>query len=156
MKHHIILIISAIVMFSCENPLESGDIPGGLLNSSLSLFSGEVQEAGNTRVDGTDLWKVKIKNDSGAVTTFYWRKTFNNIHSIVGEQGPFDYELRPPLDVINFSTARFLAFNQSSFEPLETWSFFRNQTDSKWYYQFNVSDGILPITIDAASGTRIR
>ncbi len=156
MKYHFIIFFFLMLLFSCENPLQKTDIPNSLISSSLNLFDGELQEAGSTKIDGTDLWKVKIKNDSGAITTFYWRKTFNNLHSIVGENGPFNYELRPPLDVINFSTARFLAFNQSNFEPLKSWKFFRNQIDANWYYQFNTDDDPVPVTIDAASGTRIR
>lgn len=146
-----------ILLSSCEDQLGNPvDVPGNLINSSLNMFDGEVIEKGGAKIDEVEVWKVRIQQESGAITTFYWRKTFNNLYRIEGEKGPFDYEIRPPMDVINYSTARFLAFNQKSNEDMVSWKFLRSNDENRWFYQFYLHNVTLPITIDAGSGTRIR
>ena len=146
-----------LLLSSCEDQLGNpADVPGNLINSSLNLFDGEVIEKRGAKVDEVEVWKVRIQKETGAITTFYWRKTFNNIYRIVGEKGPFDYEIRPPMDVINYSTARFLAFNQKSNDDMVSWKFLRSIDENRWFYQFYLLNVTLPITIDAGSGTRVR
>lgn len=144
-------------MVSCADPLEQqSEVPGDLVETTLNLFPGEILEQGSVRIDDTDVWKVKILHASSAITTFYWRKAFSNLYKIVGEKGPFDYEIRPPFDVVNFSTAKFLAFNQNGSERMTSWEYFRNPIEGRWFYNFYVKDVSSPITIDAGSGEVVR
>ena len=150
-----LLLIGLFV--SCENPLEKQeDVPSDLINTSLNIFDGEVIEQGSTKLDDLDVWRVRIRHSSDAITSFYWRKPFYNIFRIVGERGPFDYSLNPPLDVINFRTARFLAIDQNSNNVLESWEFMRSPGEINWFYKFYLKDKEFPILVDAGSGEIIR
>ncbi len=157
MRSSIILILSVALLFSCEDPLdEQIEVPGELINSTQLFFEGSVIEKGAANVDDVDAWKIKLQNSDGAITTFYWRKTYNSLFRIDGEKGPFSYEIKPPFDVINFSTAKFLAFNSNSTEDLVSWTFSRRDDVAKWYYQFYLEDREDPIIIDAGSGEVVR
>lgn len=157
MRSSLAILLFVMILVSCEDPLENQkEVPGDLILTTQELFAGEVIEKGSTSLDDVDVWKIKIEHSSNAITTFYWRKSFTNLYRIVGEQGPFNYELKPPLDVVNFSTAKFLAFNQNQNDNLSSWQFMRSPGETKWFYQFYVKDSERPITIDAGSGEVIR
>ncbi len=156
MRPFALAFIFILTLASCEDQLGNpSDVPGNLINSSLDMFDGEVIEMGGAMVDEIEVWKVRIQQETGAITTFYWRKTFNNLYGIVGEKGPFDYEIRPPVDVINYSTAKFLAFNQKSNDDMVSWKFLRSTDENRWFYQFFLLDATAPIIIDAGSGTKV-
>jgi len=157
MRLSITYLLLIVLLISCENPLENQeDVPADLINTTLELFDGEIIEQGSAKLDDVDVWKVKVRHSSNAVTAFYWRKPYYNIFRIVGEKGPFDYNINPPLDVINFTTAKFLAVNPSSDVCLETWEFTRSSGEIRWYYKFYLQDTEYPITLDAGSGEIIR
>ena len=157
MKFSFTYLFLLLLFFSCEDPLEKQeDVPADLIKTTLDMFEGEVMEQGSTKLDDVDVWKVRIRNSSDAVTAFYWRKPFYNIFRIVGEQGPFEYNLNPPLDVINYQTARFLAVDQRSNGVIESWEFMRSPGEIKWYYKFHIQDIEFPVTVDAGSGEIIR
>lgn len=157
MRSSVILLLLVVLLFSCEDPLDKQvEVPGDLISSAQDLFEGDVLEKGATSIDEVDVWKIKLQNSAGSITTFYWRKTYNNLFRIEGEKGPFDYEIKPPFDVVNFSTAKFLAFNQNTNENMASWTFLRSNDVNKWYYRFYLKDVENPITIDAGSGEIVR
>lgn len=146
-----------LLLISCENPLENQeDVPADLIETTLNIFDGEIIEQGSSKLDDISVWKVKIRNSSDAITSFYWRKPYYNIFKIVGEKGPFDYNLNPPLDVISLNTAKFLAINQNTNDALNYWEFTRSSGEMNWYYRFYIKDKSFPISVDAGSGEIIR
>jgi hypothetical protein len=146
-----------ILMVSCENPLDNNnDLPAELITSTLDMFDGEVLVAESDKIDDVSVWKIKVQNQAAAVTSFYWRRPFNNLFRIYGEAGPFDYNLKPPFDVINFKTAKFLAVTQNQQNMLESWEFSNNPTEMRWYYKFYLRDSSFPILVDAGSGEIVR
>lgn len=157
MRSFIFIFLSVLILGSCVDPLgQQSEVPGDLVETTLKIFPGEIMEQGSVKIDDIDVWKVKVMHASTAVTTFYWRKAFSNLYKIIGEKGPFDYEIRPPFDVVNFSTAKFLAFNQNGTDRMTSWEYFRNPVEMRWYYNFYVKDVSTPITIDAGSGEIVR
>ncbi len=157
MRQTITYLLVSLLAISCENPLDKQtDVPGDLIDTTLDLFDGEILEKKADKLDDVDVWKIKIENNSGAVTSFYWRKSYFNLFRIVGEQGPFDYNLKPPLDVINFNTAKFLAFNQNTHDDLTSWKFMRSPGEVRWFYKFYLNDDGSTITVDAGSGEIVR
>ncbi len=157
MKHLLTIFIVTGLLASCDDPLglEGDAVPDKLVHNSLDIFQGDVIEKFSARINDVEVWKVSIKNDQGAVTTFYWRKPYNNLFMIEGEKGPFSYELTPPLNVINLSTARFLAFRGDDQEFISWKIFLLASNKDRWTYRFALSDGTF-ISIDAGSGDIIR
>jgi len=150
-------LLALLLIVSCENPLDKQtEVPGDLIDTTLDIFDGEILERKTDKLDDVDVWKIKIENSNGAITSFYWRKSYFNLFRIVGEQGPFDYDLKPPLDVINFNTAKFLAFNQNANEDLTSWKFMRSPGEIRWFYKFYLNVDESTITVDAGSGEILR
>jgi len=144
-------------MMSCDNPLDNNNsLPPELISTAQDMFDGEVLEAEAGKIDDVSVWKIKIRNPLGAVASFYWRRPFNNLFRINGESGPFDYNLKPPFDVINFKTAKFLAVTQKQENMLESWEFSNNPTEMRWYYKFYIKNSSFPILVDAGSGEIVR
>ncbi len=157
MKRFFTILLITSLLISCDDPLglEGDTVPDKLVQNSLDLFQGEVIGKSATRLDDIEVWKVSIENADGAITSLYWRKPFNNLFMIEGEKGPFNYELAPPLNVINLSTARFLAFHGNEQEFISWKIFLLASNDTRWAYRFTLPDGT-HITIDAGSGDIIR
>ena len=152
---HLLYFFIFILFSSCDEQdlFSSGNVPQKVIENSLQLFNGEIAETSTSNLDGVDVWKVKLENQSGALLTFYWQRKNNMIFRIIGEQGPFDYELKPPLNTLVFSTAKFLAFESYSKEQLESWQLLRDgQHNLKWVYHFYIRGQQQPISINAVSG----
>ena len=150
----LLMLISSCADYDLSN---SGNIPRDLLDSSVQLFDGIVVENSSIIIDGAELWKVKIENSAGAALTFYWQKQYQILFRIVGDQGPFNYELKPPVNVLVYSTAKFLAFDGFSNETLESWRLLRDGDKNRnWVYQFYLQGRNDPISINAINGELIQ
>ena len=125
-----VFVLLGLVLFSCEEQfgLDSNKISQDIIDNSLELFPGRILEQSSDKIEGIDVWKVKIENSAGAIVSFYWQKNYTILFRIDGEKGPFNYELKPPLGVIVLSTARFLAFESYSSEKLICWKLMRDNS----------------------------
>lgn len=156
----ILFILSTLLIFvACEDPFDTADnsIPDSLIKNSTFSFPGEVVETTSANKNGVRLWQITIENEYGSMVKFYWRKSSSNLHSIEGTKGPFDYNLKPPYDVLNLATARFLATNNYTIGNITSWSFEPSLTENmKWFYTFH-GDGDTPkVILDAGNGSIIR
>lgn len=155
MRFYQVLILLTAVFFSCEEQfgLDQHVVPQNTIDHSIQLFPGNILEKSSDFVEGIKVWKMKIENNSGAILTFYWVKNYNIPYQIEGEKGPFNYELKPPLDVIELSTAKFLAFESYSSKVLNSWKLIRDPSqNNQWIYQFFLKDEENPISVKAATG----
>ena len=156
MKTRQISLLILFVLFSActeEDLFSSGTVPQTVLDNSVQLFDGNIIDQSTRTLDGVDVWVVKLEKNTGATVTFYWQRKSQIIYRIVGEKGPFNYELKPPLNTLVFSTAKFLAFESYSKETLESWQLLRDSSHNlKWVYQFYIRGQDAPITINAISG----
>lgn len=145
----------AFLLFSCEEQfgLNNDKISQNIIDTSLQLFDGEILEKKSTKLDGIDVWKVRIENNSGAVVSFYWQRSYTKLFRIEGEKGPFNYDIKPPLTVLVLSTARFLALESYESGELLSWRLIRDSSlNQQWVYQFFIKERESPISINAASG----
>lgn len=155
MRLLLIIILISSSFYSCEEQFGNypDTIPQNTLDNSIQMFSGSILEQTSEVIEGIHVWKVRIENEFGAIVSIYWQKNYNILYLVIGERGPFDYELKPPLDVIVFSTAKFLAFESYSAEPLIRWKLIRDKSfKNAWVYQFFLKDGDAPISVKASSG----
>ena len=155
MRFSFVIFFFGLISFSCEVLCgnEKNELPQNIVDSSNELFPGKLIEQTSFILDGVDVWKIKIENESGSVVSFYWQKSYNLLFMIEGERGPFNYELMPPLGVLILSTAKFLAFESYSEEVLTSWKLKRNDSyKNRWVYLFYLNHTESPIMIDAVSG----
>jgi hypothetical protein len=158
MRWFLNLIIAVSLFWSCDEQFGIGndDTPQKNIDNSLQIFPGSVLETSSVNLDGIEVWKVLIENNDGAQIVFYWQKNYHLLYQVVGNKGPFNYNLDLPLDVILFSTARFLAFESHSTEALKSWKLFRDKSfNNELVYQFILKDNSEPITLKASSGDRL-
>lgn len=155
MLRFLIMISVGCLLFSCNEHtiLGKDHIPQKTIDNSLKIFPGNLVETSSSIIEGVQVWKVLIENDQGALVSFSWQKSYNVLFQVDGLRGPFNYELDLPLDVILFSSARFLAFKSHNSETLESWKLFRDKSaQNKLVYQFYLQNKTEPINIVASSG----
>ena len=155
MRYWSTILIICAGLFSCEEQFGLNDTEPSqkVIDLSREIFFGEVIEKSSVMEDDNDVWKIKLKNENGSIVSFYWQKNYNIVFKIVGEIGPFNYDMEPPLNVLPLSTARFVAFESYSNEILSLWVLKRDNIDArKWIYQFYINGNDIPFTIDATSG----
>ena len=149
------IVLLCTLLCSCneQDLFNSGNVPQAVIDNSTQLFDGNVVEKTTSNLEGVDVWKVRLEKNSGAVLTLYWQRKSNIIYRIIGERGPFNYELKPPLNILNLSTAKFLAFESYSKETLDSWQLLRDGNHNlKWVYRFYIRGQEDPISINATSG----
>ena len=149
------VFLLTIFLISCEEQfgLDNDRISQETIDSSLQLFEGKVLEKKSIQIDGVDVWKVRIENEFGAIVSFYWQRSYIKLFRIEGEKGPFNYELKPPLNVIVLSTARFLALETYESVELQSWRLVRDSSlKPQWVYQFYLKENESPVSINASSG----
>ena len=75
MKLTVVLIV-LLFLISCDEQfgLNQNKISQDVINSSLSMFDGDIVEQVGMRLDGIEVWRVRIENTRGAIVSFYWQK----------------------------------------------------------------------------------
>ena len=142
---------------SCDNNRNgpSPEPPQSVIDQSLDYFDGEVIKKSAEVEDGIEVWEVKIKNDNGAVVKFHFRRSYDSLYEMTGESGPFDYEIVPGNNLINFQAAFTIAKGGVKNDSLTGW---RLKKSSKfkdiWVYEFefDINGKGAKVYVDAASG----
>lgn len=156
------LRISASILFlilsvACEKKDNETDpkIPQDLIDSSLAYFEGTVSQETLEIEDGIETWEIKIKNGNGAIVKFYWAVNNSELQKIEGSTGPFDYDIWPERNLINFSTAQKLAMGAVKNDSLNKWELSTNENFiNKWVYsfEFDIDGRTRNVDIDAENG----
>ena len=155
MRFYFKFLFLCLIFVSCDEQFgnEQKKISQKIIEDSILLFPGSLFEQSSYVIDEVDLWRVKIENKSETVVTFYWQKKNGILYMIEGDQGPFDYDMHPPYNVISLSTAKFLGFEGYCEGVLVSWKFKRRHDGKNgWVYHFYLKDVELPIVINAANG----
>lgn len=147
----IYLVISLFVI-SCDSSDENNpEVPQDVIDNSLDLFDGEVIEKKLEEEEGSVAWEVKIQNNEGSIVKFYWTINGLALLKIEGQTGPFEYNILPGNNLINFSTAKTVAFAAIKNDALIRWEL--SQEDefiNTWVYTFEI--GSQKVYIDAENG----
>ena len=154
MRFNFTIFLFCLMFFSCEEQIGlQGDMSQEIADDSRQIFPGKIIEQSSDIIEDVAVWKVKIENESGSVVSFYWQKSYSLLFMIEGEKEPFNYELKPPIDVLVLTMAKFLAFESYSDAELQSWKLNRSQSHkNRWVYQFFLKGAESPKIIDAISG----
>ena len=151
------IIISSVALVSCNETSEENNptVPQSVIDNSLNLFDGEVIETGTEEEEGVKSWEIKIQDNEGATVIFYWDIRTEFLVKIEGVDGPFNYEIVPGNNLINFSTAKTVATGAIKNSALLRWKL-KRESDfiNKWVYSFEFDDDgkTIKVYVDAESG----
>jgi len=149
-------IVVAALIFSCNENLETtNEVPQSVIDKSLVYFEGEVIEKVFDQENRIDAWEIKIQNINGSIVKFYWSVNGIVLIKMEGQNGPFDYEIMPGKNLINFSTAQTIAKGAVKNENITRWELKEDEDFiNKWVYSFEFDDmgSTVKVYIDALNG----
>jgi uncharacterized membrane protein YkoI len=153
----IALLVSLILILNaCSNEdVTPVDVPDEIISQSLNLFPGTVIEEGMGTENGRDIWEIKIQNTQGAIVEFYWAVNNQLLIKIEGDQGPFTYDIKPGLGLINFSAAKTFAVSAVKNDAVLAWELEQNEDFiDKWVYEFEIADDpdVIKVYVDGETG----
>ena len=152
-----IFLITSLLFITCEQKDNENnpEVPQSVIDKSLDYFDGEVIEKKLEEEEGVEAWEIKIQNSNGSVVKFYWTVNREILLKMEGLVGPFDYDINPESDLINFSTAQTIAIGAVKNNVLEKWVL-KQEEDfiDKWIYsfEFNNDNETVKVYIDAEKG----
>lgn len=147
----------SLLFISCEQTDNENnpEVPQSIINQSLDFFDGEVIEKKLEEEEGEKVWEIKIQNNDESIVKFYWTVNRETLLKMEGPVGPFDYEIQPGNNLINFSTARTVAIGAVKSNTIEKWQLEQEKEFiDTWVYTFEFdNDGSsLIVYIDAENG----
>jgi uncharacterized membrane protein YkoI len=157
-KFFILVFINLVLVFSAcdQSDNESNpEAPEDLLNKSSAYFDGEAIQKIMEIEEGIEAWKITIQNNNGSKVKFYWTVNNGSLVKIEGATGPFNYEIQPGQDLINFSTAQTIASGAVKNDSIKKWELKQEEEFiDKWIYTFEFHDdgGAQKVYIDAEVG----
>ncbi len=152
----ILVIVGLIINSSCNKESDTTpDIPQQIIDNSTSMFEGSVIEKELDNEEGIEAWEIKIQNTNSSTVKFYWAVSNQALVKIEGDQGPFDYELNPGMNLINFSTAKTFAISALKNDAITKWELEQNDNFlDQWVYIFEMDDDgeTVKVYVDATNG----
>lgn len=162
MKNYILLIasIGVFTLFCCEDAQDNvGPVPQTVINASLDLFDGEVLQGKQEDEDGATVWEVKIRNGQGAEVVTYWTIDKEILVKIKGEIGPFDYDIQPGNQLVNFASAQTIAIGAIKNSALTKWELAKEEDfvgDWVYSFEFEGTEESIKVFLNAKSGDVIQ
>ncbi len=149
----VIALIGAFAFSSCsEEQNDVNPVPQSIINLSLDLFDGEVLQKKQEEEDGVKAWEVEIRNSQGSVVVLYWTVNQETLLKLKGDIGPFDYDVQPGNQLVNFSTAQTVAVGAIKNSALVKWELAQDEDFiGDWVYSFEF-DGAKKVYVNAKSG----
>lgn len=119
-------------------------------NKARTIVSGQVTSSGLDSINGE--WDVNIVTSAGAAVKVELVQSTGIIDKIEGTSGPFDYEAKPGLGLINFSSARSTALtaNSTTLENIKFWELKQNDVGT-WIYLIEFVEGP-SVKVNASTG----
>ena len=154
MKRKVFFLVVSIVWISCENSDNvNPEVPQDVIDKSLELFNGNVIEQESSRENGIESWQIKVENQNGSIVKFYWTKSGQTLIRIEGINSPFNYNINPGNNLINFSTAQTVAKSAVKNDVVSKWKLEQDEDFlGNWIYSFQFDDISITVVVDATNG----
>ena len=89
----------------------------------------------------------------GGIVKFEYQLNSNELREVKGLSSSFDYEIEPGNGLINYSSAKSVAFGVVNGSIIE-WKLERDESDNNWQYRFYISNS--EVRINATNGNILR
>ena len=161
------LFVLAVLLCMSLNIACSEDVSSSNNNSPITetqavqkakqVNSGAVTKTELTTHNGIKVWEVYMTTPSGGQLKIKYQVDDGTMVEIKGTSPSFDYEVRPGMNLINYSAARFVALNVKNGDILE-WKLEKDESNNRWEYRFDIrSEGKnWEVRIAASSGVVLR
>lgn len=97
------------------------------------------------------MWKVNMIYGEGSVIKFEVSSDGNSILSIIADEGPYDYEIKPGASLIPYSSAKKTAENHTSKKVLK-WNLKQNKDKYEYSFWLFTKSGKAHVKVDADTG----
>ncbi len=148
-----IILLTLIIAFSCDSKTSESnpEVPQHIIDKTLEYFEGEVIEKDLENEEGIEAWTIVVEDNNESIVKFYWPVNGQNLLKMEGQKGPFDYDIWPGDDLINFSTARTVAIGALKNNNITKWELAQeDEFIDKWIYTFEF--GSQKVYVDAENG----
>lgn len=160
MLRHILfsLILSGtFLIIACSENSSTAPTNGGqddVISKTTSMTKGSGSVVSTIKNDDTQHWEVRVDMPGdGGIVKFEYQLNSNELREVKGLSSSFDYEIEPGNGLINYSSAKSVAFGVVNGSIIE-WKLEKDESDNNWQYRFEI--GSSEVRINAATGTVIR
>ena len=115
---------------------------------------GTVTKTELTTHNGVKVWEVYMTTSSGGELKIKYRVDDGTMVEMKGTSPSFEYEVRPGMNLIDYSAAKSIALNTQNGE-MQLWKLEKDESDNRWEYRFFISPE-WEIRINATTGVVLR
>lgn len=115
---------------------------------------GTVTKTELTTHNGVKVWEVYMITSSGGELKIKYRVDDGTMVEMKGTSPSFEYEVRPGMNLIDYSAAKSIALNTRNGE-MQLWKLEKDESDNRWEYRFFISPE-WEIRINATTGVVLR
>ncbi len=115
---------------------------------------GTVTKTELTTHNGVKVWEVYMITSSGGELKIKYRIDDGTMIEMKGTSPSFEYEVKPGINLIDYSVAKSVALNAKNGE-IQEWKLEKDESDNRWEYRFFISPE-WEIRIDATTGVVLR
>jgi len=115
---------------------------------------GTVTSTESTTHNGINVWEVYMITESGGQFKIKYRVDDGTMVEMKGTSLSFEYEVRPGMNLIDYSNAKAVALAARN-GVITEWKLEKDESDNRWEYRFFISPE-WEIRIDATTGVVLR
>ena len=118
---------------------------------------GTVTKTELTTHNGVKVWEVYMITSSGGELKIKYRIDDGTMVEMKGTSPSFEYEVKPGMNLIDYSVAKSVALNAKNGE-IQEWKLEKDESDNRWEYRFFIRSAgqDWEIRIDATTGVVLR
>lgn len=155
------IILSVMLNAACSEDVNNSNSTSitddQAVQKAQQINSGTVTKTELTTHNGIKVWEVYMTTSSGGELKVKYSVDSGTMVEIKGTSSSFDYEVKPGMNLIDYSTAKNVALNAKPGDIRE-WKLEKDESDNRWEYRFFISSAgqEWEIRIDATTGVILR
>ena len=155
------IILSVMLNAACSEDVNNSNgssiTEDQAVQKAKQINSGTVTKTELTKHNGIKVWEVYMTAISGGELKIKYSFNDGTMVEIKGVSPSFEYELKPGMNLIDYSSAKSVALNSKTGDIRE-WKLEKDESDNRCEYRFFILSGgqEWEIRIDATSGVVLR
>ena len=154
-----VIVIALSLSIACSEDVSSSNNNSPItetqaIQKAKQTNSGTVTKTELTTHNGVKVWEVYMITSSGGELKIKYRIDDGTMIEMKGTSPSFEYEVKPGINLIDYSVAKSVALNAKNGE-IQEWKLEKDESDNRWEYRFFISPE-WEIRIDATTGVVLR
>ena len=154
-----VIVIALSLSIACSEDVSSSNNNSPItetqaIQKAKQTNSGTVTKTELTTHNGIKVWEVYMITSSGGELKIKYRIDDGTMVEMKGISPSFEYEVKPGINLIDYSVAKSVALNAKNGE-IQEWKLEKDESDNRWEYRFFISPE-WEIRIDATTGVVLR